>query len=63
MELSSIRQSKCSCGGIVRDVESTQEEDQQGCGRHNHCNASLERDRCNTRFSLALPAPEMEDEE
>lgn len=54
-----IEKATCSCGGTVREVEPTSEEDKVNCSR-GCCLTILECDKCKTRFAVKLEAPEME---
>ena len=57
-EIESVR---CSCGGIVQEYVTTDEEEScYGCGRKGCCVTALECDKCHTRFTIALEASEME---
>lgn len=50
---------ECSCGGEVFDVRPlAKEERTYGCNRRNCCVRAWQCDRCKTRFTLALCAPE-----
>lgn len=55
-----IERAKCSCGGKVFTKEPTDEEvEWSGCSR-GCCVVAMECDKCQTRFTCALEAPEME---
>lgn len=49
----------CSCGGTVREADTTlTEEIQYGCGRAGCCVAAYQCNDCGTKFTFALEAPE-----
>jgi hypothetical protein len=51
----------CSCGGKFHSVEPTeQEEKKYGCSSKKCCVAAIQCDKCNTRVTFELCAPEME---
>lgn len=50
---------KCSCGGIVEEIDPTPEEDQDNCPR-GCCLKVYSCNTCRTRFRFKLEAPEME---
>ena len=52
---------KCSCGGSVEEIETTDEEERDyGCGRRGCCVEVYVCNKCGTRFTFSLEAPEME---
>lgn len=51
----------CSCGGRVKEVETTRkEENRYGCHNKMCCCRALKCTKCKTRFTLVLEAPDME---
>lgn len=57
-----IREIRCSCGGKAEETETTKEEEELfGCGRPGCCVTAYQCRACNTRFTIALEAPELED--
>jgi hypothetical protein len=51
----------CSCGGNAEEVVPNEEEEKKyGCGSKWCCVTAFECEKCHTRFTVALNAPEME---
>ena len=51
----------CSCGGKFHEVDPTDEEEKKyGCSCKGCCVEAIQCDKCNTRITLALNAPEDE---
>lgn len=54
----------CSCGGKVTEVDTTDEEEKQyGCNRRRQCCVRAWKcDKCSTRWTFSLEAPEPRDD-
>ena len=53
----------CSCGGAVKKVKPTdQEEKDYGCGRTECCVKAFKCGKCETRWMFSLASPEMDTE-
>lgn len=52
----------CSCGGEVKEVETTDEEEEiYGCTFKQCCVNAFQCQKCNTRFTFELEAPDIND--